>query len=447
MAINVDSVDPEKANGLSFAKQDHGLGEQRQQHHYAARTKERVRHFLHPDGRRIHVASSPEEVTKLQKQLSNVHKDGEFDIYLSGTPEHLEALRQAQTHHETRLTSFQEKHGEIYDQFASVHAELDALSSELERVTTHGVSLDAHFSKYGYDARIRTYDDESPASGTTTPRSNHSSEKSQSEAERGFATPLKLFKYPVVRQYFHKGILWRASGSEEVQSFELFVDLLYVGIIAIIGDAASEEATGTTLLHFIITFTLSWNIWTDMVLIISWFETDVSMPQPSVAIPQTDKYVKDIFQRLSIIFLLVCLFGFTININEAFEITYPTLVGFYLAARLYMACYLAICAILIPMMRNILIYHTCVALLGVALWIGSIHVEWPNQLALIWIALFVDLAGHSFYVVMMMISKPTKRLFERLFEIWPGKSPTLNNFVAVSNINLKQLTSNTARNA
>lgn len=92
---------------------------------------------------------------------------------------------------------------------------------------------------------------------------------------------------------------------------------------------------------------------------------------------------------------------------------------------MYMACYLGVCAILIPMMRPILIYHTCVALLGVALWIGSIHVEWPNQLALIWIALFVDLAGHSFYVVMMMISKPTKRLLERLFEIWPGKSHVL----------------------
>lgn len=276
MASHMDSTDPEKANGLSFAKEDHSSGEPK--HHYAARTRERVRHFLHPDGRRIHVASSPEEIAQLRKKLSNVHKEGDFDIYLSGTPEHLEALREAHSHHETRLSSFQQQHGEVYSQFASVHAELDALSNELDRVTTHGVSLDAHFSKYGYDARIRTYDDETPPSGTTTPRSNSSGEKAQSEAERGFATPLKLFKYPAVRQYFHKGILWRASGSEEVQSFELFVDLLYVGIIAIIGDAASEHATGLTLLRFIITFTLSWKIWNDMVLIISWFETDVSIP-------------------------------------------------------------------------------------------------------------------------------------------------------------------------
>lgn len=272
MAAPKDSTDPEKAHGLSFAKHDHGSAAD-QKHHYGARTRERVRHFLHPDGRRIHVAASPEEATQLRRTLSNANKDDSFEIFLSGTPEHLEALREAQTHHETRLTDFQEQHGDVYSQFASVHAELNALSSELDRVTKHGVSLDAHFSKYGYDARIRTHDDDS---GSSTPRSSSASGNSQSEAERGFATQLKLFKYPAVRQYFHKGILWRASGSEEVQSFELFVDLLYVGIIAIIGDLASEDATGETLLHFIITFTLSWNIWNDMVLIISWFETDVS---------------------------------------------------------------------------------------------------------------------------------------------------------------------------
>lgn len=246
-------------------------------HHYAARTRERVRHFLHPDGRRIHVAASPEQIIHLRKRLEQIHMQGEFDIFLSGTPEHLKALHQAQTHHEDRRLDLERRHADVYGQFADVHAELDALSSELERVTTQGVSLEAHFSKYGYDAHIRSYDDESPSqSGTATPRSSLH-EKPESEAEKGFATQLKLFKFPVVRQYFHKGILWRGSGSEEVQSFELFVDLLYVGIIAINGDAASEDPTGLSLLQFVITFTLSWKIWNDMAMIISWFETDVSL--------------------------------------------------------------------------------------------------------------------------------------------------------------------------
>jgi hypothetical protein len=77
----------------------------------------------------------------------------------------------------------------------------------------------------------------------------------------------------VVRQYFHRGLLWRASGAEEVASFELFVDLLYVGIIAIDGDNAAENPTGEQLLRFCITFVISWKLWQDLVSTISMFET------------------------------------------------------------------------------------------------------------------------------------------------------------------------------
>ncbi len=84
---------------------------------------------------------------------------------------------------------------------------------------------------------------------------------------------MRFWKRPVVRQYFHKGLLWRASETEEVASFELFVDLLYVGIIAINGDSAVEHADGRSLLRFCITFILSWKLWSDLTMIISWFET------------------------------------------------------------------------------------------------------------------------------------------------------------------------------
>nr|POE77793.1 hypothetical protein CFP56_09436 [Quercus suber] len=276
----VDGVDAKRAT-LTFANESpvHTSTTTHHPHPHSAKARERIRNFLHPDGRRIHVATSPEESNRLRKQLEQLNDQGDFDVFLSGTAEHLEALRTAQVHHEDRRQDLEREHSEVYGKFAHIHAELDALSSELDRVTTQGVSLEAHFSKYGYDAHIRSYDDPSTdVSGATTPRSSlHEHRESRiSDAETGFATPLKLFKMPVVRQYFHKGILWRGSGFEEVQSFELFVDLLYVGIIAINGDAASENATGLSLLRFVITFTLSWKIWNDMATIISWFETDVS---------------------------------------------------------------------------------------------------------------------------------------------------------------------------
>ena len=57
----------------------------------------------------------------------------------------------------------------------------------------------------------------------------------------------------------------------------------------------------------------------------------------------------DVFQRVSVMFLLSCLFGYTTNITTAFDEngTYPTLIGFYVAARLFMAAYLMLTVYLV----------------------------------------------------------------------------------------------------
>ena len=96
---------------------------------------------------------------------------------------------------------------------------------------------------------------------------------------------MKFWKKPVIRQYFHKGLIWRASETAEVASFELFVDLLYVGIIAINGDRAADDPTGTALLQFCITFILSWKLWSELTLIVSWFETGMGMIEQCLPSP------------------------------------------------------------------------------------------------------------------------------------------------------------------
>jgi low temperature requirement protein LtrA len=139
--------------------------------------------------------------------------------------------------------------------------------------------------------------------------------------------------------------------------------------------------------YWTVTFTLSWKIWNDMALIIAWFETD------------------DIFQRVSILFLLACLFGYTTNIVEAFSETYATLIGFFLAARLYMTAYLFLTALLVPMIRPVMLYYTSVALLNASLWIASIHVSYPNQLALIFLALSLELTGQTSYIALLSLAQ------------------------------------------
>jgi hypothetical protein len=89
---------------------------------------------------------------------------------------------------------------------------------------------------------------------------DHESTADHYKAAKKQGQSLVFFKRPMMRQYFHKGLLWRGQDSQEVASFELFVDLFYVGIIAIAGDAAAEDPHGESLLKFVIVFVLSWKV-------------------------------------------------------------------------------------------------------------------------------------------------------------------------------------------
>lgn len=95
-------------------------------------------------------------------------------------------------------------------------------------ISQHAVQLDANFSKYGYSAHLRTHD--AGESGTNSSASSMF-DKDVWQAERKLGSFMHLYQKPIVRQYFHKGLLWRAKEAQEVASYELFIDLFYVGII------------------------------------------------------------------------------------------------------------------------------------------------------------------------------------------------------------------------
>lgn len=116
----------------------------------------RLRQFLHPSGRIVHVAPSPEHVEALRKELSSVHgPEGEnFDLYIQGSEEHVKAVNEAREYHETRRRELQEAHTDVFEQFEQIHRDLNVLSSELGAITEKEVSLDANFGRFGYSAHI-----------------------------------------------------------------------------------------------------------------------------------------------------------------------------------------------------------------------------------------------------------------------------------------------------
>lgn len=64
-----------------------------QQHHHHHHSGKRLRKLLHPSGRTIHVAATPEEHETLKRKLSRADPDAEFDVFLRGSPDHVRARR------------------------------------------------------------------------------------------------------------------------------------------------------------------------------------------------------------------------------------------------------------------------------------------------------------------------------------------------------------------
>lgn len=110
-------------------------------------------------------------------------------------------------------------------------------------------------------------------------------------------------------------------------------------------------------------------------MIINWFQVD------------------DIFQRIGVLFYLVLLFGYTTNIQYAFEDTYTPMIAFFLTERLYEAFYFFLVGYWVSTIRGTMILHAVIMCCTSLLWIASIHVEYPTRLALIWPAIVIDVMG------------------------------------------------------
>ena len=384
-------------------KEEHQHSHHLHLHH--AHHGQRLLKFIHPHtGRTTHVVHTPEEMEKRRhsQRASTTELIEDFDLVLHGSPEHHDAIRDLHSHHQNEQERLKDEHPEVFQKFEHVRSELDVLNAELHMLTDHSVALDASFDKFGYAAHLRTTDD----SETSSLNSEHSN-AAQKSLDRS-AAPLRFFKRPVVRQYFHKGLLWRSARSGEVPSFELFIDLVYVGVIDIIGEKAVEDPSALSLLHFIIVFSIGWKIWADMTNIINWFDID------------------DIFQRICVAFYLICLFGFCTNIFYIFEeedSTYKSAIAFYIAQRLFLACWYAMVSRLVPMIRGVMLTNTLLILLSSALWIGSMHVDWPSQLALIFIAIWIDIFGGMIVFTLMRCRTQNNglgRSLGRWFEFIPA---------------------------
>ncbi|KAK4448935.1 hypothetical protein QBC34DRAFT_485330 [Podospora aff. communis PSN243] len=414
--------------------------------------RNRPSEFLLPDGRKVLVAL-PSDIEALRQRHARSHDADpptQVEVVVHGSDEHRHFLGLTKSHHETRRAQLRERIGaDVVEELEAARAQLDSVSAQLERLeaaaAAQGSGLGANFEKFGFDAKVRTYADDSGEDGLSSSRVSLASvgagESFWEGGRRGDGDALRLFRRPIIKQYFHRGLLWRASEHTEVLNFELFFDLLYVGIIAINGDHALEDPTGLELLRFVVTFLMTWKIWSDIQQIISWFETN------------------DIAQRIQILFLMALLLGVTTNMLQTFhgeQDSFTQLVTFYLAARLFGAIYCVAVGIMIPLVKGMMVSIAVNVVVGAALWIASTHLtpdsqgshstlehratepaatteeahggglvaQHPGRLALIFIALGIDLFGSMIPVFMFRYGRshttPIAKRFGRWFEFFPA---------------------------
>lgn len=391
---------PDRPSSLNEKQNDHKLNIDHSHHHpfhHHQHKPHRLLHLFHPSGTLFHVVHHPHEVENKRRDLAQGKKPTDVracDVVVYGSSEHLSCIHEIREHNLERRNALREKNAELFEEFDQIHETLDHLNDELNRLTERAVAMDASFNKYGYSAHIRTKDDVETASI----RSGSDSTAEDRHKDRSLE-PLRFWRTPEIRQYFHKGLLWRSARSGEVGSFELFTDLVYVGVIDYVGEVAVVNASSESLLHFVIVFSLAYKIWSDLTVSINWFE------------------VNDVVGRFLVLFVICCLYGFNSNVEYFFSYTNTAGTAFYLAQRMFLLVAYVVTSLFIPMIRATLLAHVVIGLVTCAIYIASIHIEYPYKIVPLFIALVLDYGGALLTVFFFRVvnsRKETSKTCERL---------------------------------
>ncbi|KAK9465489.1 bacterial low temperature requirement A protein-domain-containing protein [Lipomyces arxii] len=122
---------------------------------------------------------------------------------------------------------------------------------------------------------------------------------------------------PYALNYFHNGTLHRTKSERGSSTFELFFDLLYVGIVGNLAEAATEKATGASIGMYVLLFLPVWQVWTDMRDFMNYY------------------YNNDITQKLYVLWIMTLLVIYANNASSILDSKGEAgmVVGSYILAR------------------------------------------------------------------------------------------------------------------
>lgn len=174
------------------------------------------------------------------------------------------------------------------------------------------------------------------------------------------------FIRPHALNYFKDGVLYRTKGERSSSKTELFLDLMYVGIIANLAGDAVENAGWGALLKYILLFMAVWTVWCDIKDFTNYY------------------YTEDLSQKLYIAWILILLTIFCNNQTAVLEsrtgaeyVVIP-----YILCRLSLSVSLYVYSFFIPEHRiQMRIYSACI-LVTCGLWVIVIFVNTRAKIGL-----------------------------------------------------------------
>lgn len=192
----------------------------------------------------------------------------------------------------------------------------------------------------------------------------------------------KLFKQPQALQFFYYNKLYKVVGERTAGVFELFLDLLYVAIIALFSSGVAEAPDAIHIVKYVIIFLHAYQIWQDLREIFNSYYTD------------------DILQRTLILIVMGFMVIFANNAarmgesedgeDTTFNASFYTAIGSFLILHFILIANWIFYSFLIPehavRMRSMAIPN----IISFFLRIGMIWAHWRGRIVLAVIALAIE---------------------------------------------------------
>jgi low temperature requirement protein LtrA len=209
---------------------------------------------------------------------------------------------------------------------------------------------------------------------------DRSMEALDAEARRIHAQRRYLFRRPRAHQYFRGTTLVRSDEERSSGRLELFFDLTFVGIIAVLAEEAVAEPTGASLVRYLITYTAAYNVWSSMREVFNSFYND------------------DISQKILVLFVMCCLVIYGNNApnvqqNLSEGPARAATIASYLLAKLALFSTFFYYSFHIKSFRAQIRFHTAMWLIAAGIYIGSIFVDVKSAVAMAVVALAIEVLG------------------------------------------------------